>query len=652
MKRLFVKLFFIPLVLGMIISLQVFAVEKESDTYTLDPINVTAMRYEKKDLETAADVQVFSAEELKNTGSTDVANALKYKSGVMFINMGPHDQNWITGNSSINLRGISSGTLVLINGIPASFNQISHLDNIPLDAIEKIEVVKGGGSVLYGSEAYGGVINIITKDNFNNKLTAGFGDKDQARYNLALNIGNASIFIGEDKRGETENLSQQLGTISINSVSVPYFVSFGKSKKDNIGINYKINDNWNALYLYNKKDYSINYNDIEENQLKHFMYQDEEQFGQVAYHKAGFNGNAYYNNRKIKNPDYYTVNPSVREWERSNHRNYGLNANNIWKFNKFSTLLGLTAKQEEYYDENQKWATANNSSSTLRNATRFGTYSMDEYALFGQFEYNFNAYISSALSAREDVIRSDAGDYDKFLPQFQINAMLNDSSSLYATVGKSFKMPNFRNLYYSSAMMAANPDLDPEQGWNYELGYKYIQDDIEFKTALFAARIKDMISSRTVDGVSQAYNAAEYTNEGIDMDFSQRLFKNLYYNIGGIYNNPEKKNTPASPWVDTLAKYQIAGGVNYKDDKTTVALNMSYSGDRAPTSKNADVKPMLISNLHLGYKLIDGLDYQFLKGMEIKVDINNLFNRKDEINTDCNYYTEGRTFIISMDYSF
>ena len=70
---------------------------------------------------------------------------MKYKGGVYFTNMGPHDQNWITGSSQINLRGIDGGTLVLINGVPASFNNVNHLDMLNLDEVERVEIVKGGG---------------------------------------------------------------------------------------------------------------------------------------------------------------------------------------------------------------------------------------------------------------------------------------------------------------------------------------------------------------------------------------------------------------------------------------------------------------------------------------------------------------------------
>ncbi|WP_304091105.1 TonB-dependent receptor, partial [Phascolarctobacterium succinatutens] len=205
---------------------------EQLDEYALPAMNVTALGYEKSNLETPADVTVYSGEELKKTGASDVANALKYKAGVYFTQMGPHGQNWITNSSKATLRGVDNGTLVLINGVPASFNGVSHLDNINLDTVEKIEVVKGGGAVLYGSEAYGGVINIITKKVNNNSVYVAAGNNGQRKYSASVNADKLNIFAGHDELGATENLSVKEGSnSSVWGSSTKYLISFGKSKK-------------------------------------------------------------------------------------------------------------------------------------------------------------------------------------------------------------------------------------------------------------------------------------------------------------------------------------------------------------------------------------------------------------------------------------
>lgn len=211
--------------------------------YSLPGMNVTALGYEKSNLETPADVTVYSGEELKKTGASDVANALKYKAGVFFTQMGPHDQSWITGNSTLSLRGVKGGTLVLINGVPASFNNASHLDMMNLDTVEKVEVVKGGGAVLYGSEAYGGVINVITKDSYKNSVHVAVGNKGQRDYSANIGAGKLGVSFGRNEMGETGILSEKIGTKNVFGTNIPYYMGYGDSKKDHIGVSYKFDDN-------------------------------------------------------------------------------------------------------------------------------------------------------------------------------------------------------------------------------------------------------------------------------------------------------------------------------------------------------------------------------------------------------------------------
>lgn len=103
--------------------------------------------------------------------------------------------------NEINVRGFSYGTLILVNGNPINLNNTYVIDAIPAEAIERIEVVKGGGSVLYGSEAQSGVINIITKKKVSNKVRVGFGNYKQQQYNVA--VGNDKLKINYDlKNGD------------------------------------------------------------------------------------------------------------------------------------------------------------------------------------------------------------------------------------------------------------------------------------------------------------------------------------------------------------------------------------------------------------------------------------------------------------------
>ena len=610
--------------------------------YSLPGMNVTALGYEKSNLETPADVTVYSGEELKKTGASDVANALKYKAGVFFTQMGPHDQSWITGNSTLSLRGVKGGTLVLINGVPASFNNASHLDMMNLDTVEKVEVVKGGGAVLYGSEAYGGVINVITKDSYKNSVHVAVGNKWQRDYSANIGAGKLGVSFGRNEMGETGILSEKIGTKNVFGTNIPYYMGYGDSKKDHIGVSYKFDDNLQFNYMFNKKKYTMDYLSANEEIVQHFMYDDREHFAQMHFDdKKGLEATAYYNERSIRNPDYWAVTPNVLEWERSNHKHYGADVKKVWENEDDKILVGVNTKRELYINENQKFKYPTNN---LKDYACFGTFALNGYSLYGQYDRKLSDATNLVLSMREDLVRSDAGNYDAFLPQLQVLTKLDSENSLYANAGRSFRMPTFRQLYYSSGMIASNPDLKPEYGWNYEAGYKHDNGKEQFKAAVFHIDLDDQITSRKVNGLSQSYNAAKYKNTGIELSYTNQLDENLTWTVGGIYSKPQNKTTNTAPWKDVLGKYQVMTSIDYQHDKTNASLNLSYMGGRVNNSKQTDVKPILLSNLHVGHEVF--------ANATLTLDINNIFNRRDLTDPDGLYYTQGRTFLVGLNYNF
>ena len=625
----------------------VFAAEKgQLAEYSLPEMNVTALGYEKSNLETPADVTVYSGEELKKTGASDVANALKYKAGVYFTQMGPHDQSWITGNSTLSLRGVKGGTLILINGVPASFNNASHLDMVNLDTVEKVEVVKGGGAVLYGSEAYGGVINVITKDSYDNSIHVAAGNKGQRDYSANIGVGKLGLSFGRNEMGETGILSENIGTKNVFGTSIPYYMGYGDSKKDHIGVSYKFDDNLQFNYMFNKKKYTMDYLSANEEIVQHFMYDDREHFAQLHFDdKNGLEATAYYNERSIRNPDYWAVTPNVLEWERSNHKHYGADVKKVWENDNDKILVGFNTKRELYVNENQKFIYPTNN---LKDYARFGAYALNGYSLYGQYDRKLSDATNMIFSMREDLVRSDAGNYDAFLPQLQVITNLDSENSLYANAGRSFRMPTFRQLYYSSGMIVANPDLKPEYGWNYEAGYKHDDGKEQVKVAVFHVDLDDQITSRkiTVGGtkVSQSYNASKYRNTGVELSYSRKLSDELNWTVGGIYSNPQNKASDSAPWKDVLGKYQVMTSLDYQHDKTNASLNLSYMGGRVNNSKQTDVKPILVSNLHVGQEIF--------ANATLTLDVNNIFDRRDYTDPDGLYYTQGRTFLVGMNYSF
>lgn len=160
-----------PLYLATLISTLLTSAAVTADDNTaenMEVLVVTASGYEQKLIDAPASVSVVSREELQNRPFTSLADALRDIEG---IDVGAgQDKN---GNISITMRGLpESYTLVLIDGRrqsdvgnigPNNFGNSQFMYMPPLEAIERIEVVRGPMSTLYGADAIGGVINIISK---------------------------------------------------------------------------------------------------------------------------------------------------------------------------------------------------------------------------------------------------------------------------------------------------------------------------------------------------------------------------------------------------------------------------------------------------------------------------------------------------------
>jgi iron complex outermembrane recepter protein len=192
--------------------------QDSQSTKTLEKVVVTGSSIPRTDLETASPVTVITSKDLQMSGQPTVADFLQRMSvdgqGSIPSTFG---NGFASGATAVSLRGLGAGsTLVLLNGRRmASFGLaddgqkvFTDLSTIPMDAVERIEVLRDGASAIYGSDAIAGVVNIILKSNFKGavakasvgvsgkgdgniykaSLTAGTGDLAKDRYNVLFNI--------------------------------------------------------------------------------------------------------------------------------------------------------------------------------------------------------------------------------------------------------------------------------------------------------------------------------------------------------------------------------------------------------------------------------------------------------------------------------
>lgn len=155
----------------------------DSKPTTLDRVEVTGSRLKRAQVEGATPVVVIDRASIDASGDISVADVLRDSTFASFGNFKPQSGSSAQSLATINLRGLGSGrTLVLIDGHRAATNPMSassgtDLNTIPLAAVERIEILTDGASAIYGSDAIGGVVNIITRKDFNGaEIRFGHGD--------------------------------------------------------------------------------------------------------------------------------------------------------------------------------------------------------------------------------------------------------------------------------------------------------------------------------------------------------------------------------------------------------------------------------------------------------------------------------------------
>ena len=347
---------------------------------------VTATRTEKRDVDVPASTTILTSEDLKATGAQNLQVALGRVPGLIYKTFAPGGGAMGTMANEIAIRGVSNGTLIMLNGSPMNLRGKYFLDAIPIDSIAKVEIVKGGGSVLYGSEAMGGVINIITKQGFKNSVTAGVGNYGQQKYNATVSADKLSVGYNLEKWGKVDIISRSHDKGDKHT-------DMTSSHKNNLFLNYKINDNWNFLYNYFETNvkYDTWFDDGYKSVPKGGALQQNREYVtkqnlmQVTYQDDSVKGNLYYNQNKLMADGYtnYTTSGAysgkMYDTDEKN-RTYGADIQKKWEFgNKTNLILG-SSYQNEFYDDYGKDGHKSPNQVTSRNI----------YAVYGQYDYKFD----------------------------------------------------------------------------------------------------------------------------------------------------------------------------------------------------------------------------------------------------------------------
>lgn len=645
------------LILGNFIFMQQAGAESVDEVFTLDPLIITAQRTQTKDLDTPAAVEVYDRERIEKTGAANAYEVLQNTLGVVTQSLGYSGTGMTTMTSKVMIRGVEKGTLVLVDGISVNQDGKYNLEDIPAGMIERIEVVKGGGAVLYGSEATGGVINIITKKEGQRTVSVSGGNYGKERY--ALSAGEDKLFINAslENRGHA-------GPMSAPSATGTTYYDYGKGERKSFNWKYKFND---ALY------FSHNFSENEHEYWQHNTnatyndrisqvneYRNHDNSFLLSYDKNDLKANISYGTQE---KDYwqrkYSKTGAMTSYARSSWRK-GHNTNGdvqkLLELGKNKLIIGA-----DFRNEDMDVYSASYSANSNYRRYSYSLYTSYDWALGGDDNLIFNLRETwaagikgkqTSLSSGETT-ETDNDDTSKFTPEVQYLHKFNENSSLYAKAGKSFRLPNLTQIF-GTGLINPNLNLKPEQGMHYEVGYKLNEGNRAWRLAIFNYKIKDSIEAvinrdSGGDVLSVDYTNQDVRNTGAELSLTIE-HDNVFSSSWGIMvHNPQAKSFDTYgdyAWHDFYGRIQFTSALNYHKDKVGAMLSANYVGKR--TSSNAEmrkIRSQLFTDLHL--------DYSPQKEHKIFLHLNNLLDRKDiTTNSGSNYYTLGRNFVLGYEYSF
>jgi vitamin B12 transporter len=584
------------------------AAAEPNPDFTLDQMIVTAQRYEKKDVDIAAVAEVYTETDLQNTGATNLYEALKFMTGIELQGYGTAGASMGNMTSKLVIRGVGNGTLVLVNGMPINIRGTYDLSDIPVENVERVEVIRGGGSVLYGSEATGGVINIITKKERQNYVKTSFGNYGQQDQSLSLQTGKLGLGYQYSKWGTRNNIA-----------------SDGKSWKGpenyNLSLNYQFDDNL-SLY-YNRVDSKYHYitkttdtkQDVERNNV------------QLNYQDAHMKATVYYVDRtRAKNA--LTLKNGTISKDKDDSSNLGFDVQKDWDIRDSKLLFGGSYQREEYTPSGKSEFSRNN------------------FSVYTQYEKPLSNLNTMVLSARESWTTGAPGDLNttNFSGQAQLLHKLGENENLYVNIGQSYKMPYLYQIDKSQEGAA----LKEQSGMHYEVGWKKNTDDHRWRVAVFNYSIDDNITAEwSNDRGDFIYTNEDLKNTGIELSCDINGNHGWSYNWGASYSNPQTrkiKDGKSGGWVRDYARLQLTGGGTYQQGNWRTSLNATYLGDRAASGK--DVKPYLLTNLNVNYSLT--------KDSDIFLSVSNILDRDDVMysTSSTDYYVAPCNFFLGYKHSF
>jgi vitamin B12 transporter len=603
-----------------------------SNLTSLEPVVVTATKLETPTREVASSITVITAEDIEEKQAKTVVEALRDVPAVDVVQTGGDGQQ-----TSVFMRGANSEhTLVLIDGIeindPISPSRAYNFAHLSTDNIERIEILRGPASALYGSDAIGGVINIITRKGQGKPsltVSAEGGSFETHResvsfsggtqlYNYSLSasyrdsngIPAARWSDGNHERDGYENIntSARLGLTPTSNFDLDFILRYVNTDTDIDNSGGPLGDDPN----YTTEEESLFFR----TQARLFLFDD------LWEQKLGFSLTDY--DRSTRDG---TDNDHPFDWVRSHYDStlYKIDwQHNLYLHETNTLTVGIEHEEEEGKNKflsDSAWGPWNTYYPRQKTRTT-GYYLQDQIKLFKRF--------FTTLGVRLD-------DHEEFGTRVTYHAastyiFKSTGTKIRATWGTGFKAPSLVQLYDTN--FGGNPDLDPEksEGWDIGVEQSLCNNRLTVSVTYFENSFEDLIVNEYLgwgpSGAIYLYkNVDEANSKGIELLLTCRPTDNLSITAGYTYTDTENEETHDQ--LLRRPRNKFSADINYRFMKRgNVNVSVICVGKREDTFYNNAT--WASGRVELGsYTVFNlGASYQVNDWLTLSGRIENLLNKQ------------------------
>ena len=607
-----------------LIAVNVIAHSQETQIDLKEITVVSSPRIELPFSENSKTIQVISKEEIIESPANNVAELLQQVAGIDIRRRG------VSGmQADLYIRGGGfDQTLLLIDGIKVEDAQTGHHTMnmaLPIEVIERIEIIKGSASRVYGQNAFSGAINIITSK-------------------VAENMTSVSL--------ESGSYKQQNASVTISRKNEDQSVLFHYSNNSSDG--HKYNTDYKNENYFLKNRFEIKGLPID--MVSSF---NERKFGANGFYASpeaidqydetqasllGFSTKIISNNFIIKPKLYWKRNQDMYVYLRDNpsvYRNLhitnkiGAELNGSYESNNGITGFGVDISSIKLSSNNLGERKRTMVNLFLEHQMKFAENKID---VTPGVAFSYFSDVSTNQNYQNNFFRNFF-----MYPGIDIGYELNDDVKLYSNVGYTYRVPTYTDLFYTSPTTIGNENLKPEKAFTKEIGINYTKDNFDFTFTLYNRDASDVIDYvKNVESAPwEAFNIREINTKGYELGLTYNFYVAAFLNhsikIGYSNIKDELKQTDFN-----FSRYALNSLKNH--------LTTSYSFEIKKNLKSSIVYKYAERNSGEDYSIMDFKVSYTLKNYKLYVTGNNLF---DTVYSETNLVEmPGRNVLVGINVKF